>query len=249
MTAAWISTAAPPADLDLRRFRRTAAARPRPLAVLAFAALLLLALATHDKWQETPTKAHLPWVPVVDMGQDALLHTGASTSAGASAVRADRLDSSVSAAHTYQQGRFAASGLAHHAKAHHAVSAEQLGVSGMRTDPVTAIQQQDLRLAEPHRALVGALAAGEAGAAMAGASGAGSAAARDANANRPAVFLFAGVLSGRGYRHRRLAVREAWADRAQARLTRPVEPTQHGHTAALMIRHRSWHFIVVSLLL
>jgi hypothetical protein len=29
------------------------------------------------------------------------------------------------------------------------------------------------------------------------------------------LFLFIGVLSGRGYRHRRLAVREAWANRAQ----------------------------------
>ncbi|KAL0047425.1 hypothetical protein WJX82_003052 [Trebouxia sp. C0006] len=31
----------------------------------------------------------------------------------------------------------------------------------------------------------------------------------------PSLFLFAGVLSGRGYRHRRLAVREAWANKAQ----------------------------------
>ena len=31
----------------------------------------------------------------------------------------------------------------------------------------------------------------------------------------PSLFLFTGVLSGRGYRHRRLAVREAWATKAQ----------------------------------
>jgi len=31
----------------------------------------------------------------------------------------------------------------------------------------------------------------------------------------PSLFLFTGVLSGRGYRHRRLAVREAWANKAQ----------------------------------
>ena len=31
----------------------------------------------------------------------------------------------------------------------------------------------------------------------------------------PSVFLFVGILSGRGYRHRRLAVREAWANSAQ----------------------------------
>lgn len=31
----------------------------------------------------------------------------------------------------------------------------------------------------------------------------------------PSLFLFAGVLSGRGYRHRRLAVREAWSNKAQ----------------------------------
>ncbi len=31
----------------------------------------------------------------------------------------------------------------------------------------------------------------------------------------PKLFLFIGILSGRGYRHRRLAVREAWANKAQ----------------------------------
>lgn len=31
----------------------------------------------------------------------------------------------------------------------------------------------------------------------------------------PSLFLFTGVLSGRGYRHRRLAVRESWANKAQ----------------------------------
>ena len=30
----------------------------------------------------------------------------------------------------------------------------------------------------------------------------------------PSLFLFVGILSGRGYRHRRLAVREAWANLA-----------------------------------
>ena len=32
---------------------------------------------------------------------------------------------------------------------------------------------------------------------------------------KPQLFLFIGVLSGRGYRHRRLAVREGWANKAQ----------------------------------
>lgn len=32
---------------------------------------------------------------------------------------------------------------------------------------------------------------------------------------KPQLFLFIGVLSGRGYRHRRLAVREGWANQAQ----------------------------------
>ena len=31
----------------------------------------------------------------------------------------------------------------------------------------------------------------------------------------PKIFMFVGILSGRGYRHRRLAVREAWSNRAQ----------------------------------
>eukprot|EP00887_Chlorella_sp_A99_P007749 scaffold20.g7749.t1 len=68
-----------------------------------------------------------------------------------------------------------------------------------------------------------ALAAGEAG----GGGGAGSDAAvgvagstlgddaPPAGAALPELFLFIGILSGRGYRHRRLAVREAWASRAQ----------------------------------
>ena len=29
------------------------------------------------------------------------------------------------------------------------------------------------------------------------------------------MLLFVGILSGRGYRHRRLAVREAWANQCQ----------------------------------
>lgn len=33
--------------------------------------------------------------------------------------------------------------------------------------------------------------------------------------NLPSLFLFTGVLSGRGYRHRRLAVRESWSNKAQ----------------------------------
>lgn len=32
---------------------------------------------------------------------------------------------------------------------------------------------------------------------------------------RPDLLLFVGILSGRGYRHRRLAVRESWANRCQ----------------------------------
>lgn len=36
-----------------------------------------------------------------------------------------------------------------------------------------------------------------------------------APAQRPRIFLFIGILSGRGYRHRRMAVRGAWASKAQ----------------------------------
>ncbi|KAI3437945.1 hypothetical protein D9Q98_000389 [Chlorella vulgaris] len=43
-----------------------------------------------------------------------------------------------------------------------------------------------------------------------GSSGAGS-----PQGELPQLFLFIGILSGRGYRHRRLAVREAWSNRAQ----------------------------------
>ncbi|KAI7842582.1 hypothetical protein COHA_003686 [Chlorella ohadii] len=45
-----------------------------------------------------------------------------------------------------------------------------------------------------------------------GGSGSGEA---PAAGELPKLFLFIGILSGRGYRHRRLAVREAWANKAQ----------------------------------
>ncbi len=54
-------------------------------------------------------------------------------------------------------------------------------------------------------------AAAAGGAAVAAAAGASSAARGDL----PKLFLFIGILSGRGYRHRRLAVREAWSNKAQ----------------------------------
>lgn len=38
----------------------------------------------------------------------------------------------------------------------------------------------------------------------------------DGDGTKPRLHLFIGILSARGFRHRRAAVREAWADRAQA---------------------------------
>lgn len=49
------------------------------------------------------------------------------------------------------------------------------------------------------------------GTAVAAAVGAGG----TARSDLPKLFLFIGILSGRGYRHRRLAVREAWSNKAQ----------------------------------
>jgi hypothetical protein len=54
----------------------------------------------------------------------------------------------------------------------------------------------------------------------AAASGGGSSASEGSGSGAqagqlPRLFLFIGILSGRGYRHRRLAVREAWANKAQ----------------------------------
>ena len=46
-------------------------------------------------------------------------------------------------------------------------------------------------------------------------AGGGAAASLPAPGDLPPLFLFIGILSGRGYRHRRLAVREAWATKAQ----------------------------------
>lgn len=42
-----------------------------------------------------------------------------------------------------------------------------------------------------------------------------SSGATKATESLPSLFLFTGVLSGRGYRHRRLAVRESWSNKAQ----------------------------------
>lgn len=46
-------------------------------------------------------------------------------------------------------------------------------------------------------------------------SGGGKGGGGGGGGTREAVFLFTGILSGRGYRHRRLAVRETWANKAQ----------------------------------
>ena len=78
------------------------------------------------------------------------------------------------------------------------------------------IPQSAGRQAEPHRALEGAALAGDTVVPDSVLNGV-SETAMAVVAGRATVFLFAGVLSGRGYRHRRLAVREAWAQRAQAR--------------------------------
>ena len=49
----------------------------------------------------------------------------------------------------------------------------------------------------------------------AGSVGTVAQASANTKASLPSLFLFTGVLSGRGYRHRRLAVREAWSNKAQ----------------------------------
>lgn len=62
----------------------------------------------------------------------------------------------------------------------------------------------------------GAPSAAAAGSAAATASsGAGQRGGSTAPGDLPKLFLFIGILSGRGYRHRRLAVREAWSNKAQ----------------------------------
>jgi hypothetical protein len=59
-------------------------------------------------------------------------------------------------------------------------------------------------------------AAGAAAGASSGSSNASKGSSSGAQAGQlPRIFLFIGILSARGYRHRRLAVREAWANKAQ----------------------------------
>ena len=80
-------------------------------------------------------------------------------------------------------------------------------------------------LEETHHLGADCLGAGCPGHALAGAAAAAVAAEAGgsepdggglpAAADLPKLFLFIGVLSGRGYRHRRLAVREAWSNKAQ----------------------------------
>lgn len=68
----------------------------------------------------------------------------------------------------------------------------------------------------PDSLAAGASPGSSGGAALAAASGGvGGGAAPAAAGELPKLFLFIGILSGRGYRHRRLAVREAWANKAQ----------------------------------
>lgn len=59
------------------------------------------------------------------------------------------------------------------------------------------------------------LAAGAGSSSGDGVLAAGATGAAPAAGELPKLFLFIGILSGRGYRHRRLAVREAWANKAQ----------------------------------
>lgn len=57
--------------------------------------------------------------------------------------------------------------------------------------------------------------AAPAAAAVGGTVAAAAGASSGARGDLPKLFLFIGILSGRGYRHRRLAVREAWSNKAQ----------------------------------
>ena len=218
----------PRASRRLQHIRRTTAARARPLAVLASAALLVLALHFRGKLQEGPQSTHSSRVSVAETGtaaQDAL-QSAASASTESSNVEAAQLDSGVAVARKDQQSRGAEALLADQEIANHAASVAQQGLLSTLADGATGLPQQDVVATELHRTLVGATAAGEGGAAAVGTGAVAAAAGNDAagaaaagSGSRSPVFLFAGVLSGRGYRHRRLAVREAWADGAQARIS------------------------------
>lgn len=77
-----------------------------------------------------------------------------------------------------------------------------------RQDAAAALRQ------EGSGAALAAAAGSSSGDGVLAASGGGSGTAPSAG-ELPKLFLFIGILSGRGYRHRRLAVREAWANKAQ----------------------------------
>jgi len=183
--------------------------RKRALAACLLTALLVLLAVSDSRQRQRHSPANrnpqASWGAIVHIQPDApeASQRTAGDSAGAAAGSTARSGGDVSDG--------GSSGAARGATAGAATQTGRQGASGLQTGlPRTANRQ-----AAAHRTLEGAdPQTSDTG----GASAAGAAERGGSGDRRPAVFLFAGVLSGRGYRHRRLAVREAWAHRAQVRL-------------------------------
>ncbi len=118
-------------------------------------------------------------------------------------------------------------GAAIHPLSERITAAPVAAVGSLDGDPQNSLQRARLdSTGQSDRAEAGAAAAGAlaqpsivaaAGVRAGGGNGSSTAGSSTAGGGgaKPALFLFIGILSGRGYRHRRLAVREAWSRQAQ----------------------------------
>ena len=201
-----------PSGPHLRQLHLAAVTRKRTLAACLLTTLLVLLAVAESRQRQR----HSPADRNSQASWGAIVHI--QPGIAEASQQAARDSASAAAGGTARPGDDVSGGGSGAGRAATAVAAAQTGLrqgaSSLPADPEASLPQGASRQAATHRALEGAHPeAGDTG----GASVGGIAPAVGSGDRRPAVFLFAGVLSGRGYRHRRLAVREAWAHRAQVR--------------------------------
>ncbi len=199
-----------PSGPYLRQLHLAAVRRKRALAACLLTALLVL-LAVADSRQR---QRHSPANRDSQASWGAIVHIQPDAPEASQQTAEDSADTAGSTARLGDALSDGGSGAGGAATAGSAAQTGRQGSSSLLTDPLAGLPQGASRQVATHRALEGAdPQTGDIGGASIGNIAVGG----RSDDRRPAVFLFAGVLSGRGYRHRRLAVREAWAHRAQAR--------------------------------
>ena len=199
----------------------------RLLVALAAVSGLLLILRIRDQRQMALAFEPMPLVSAAETGavSPETLRTAGNARMDSRAIRPDRTGGRNGSSaqteydHPGAQPVPRAQTLAQRA----ATAFQQLGVFVNPADLAAVLSQKVPPRTGLHRALIGGAEKGHDGPAER--EGAGPAGARHVDSDAgsasagssPGVFLFVGILSGRDYRERRRAVREAWADRAQAR--------------------------------